>query len=142
MLLACLTRWWRSNAPGTNYILRGRIETSGRFGYRINRFDRSRTASGGARNFKHRSFVFNSGVNDFIEIYCQHRNRTGRFDSISLENLDGTGTGGGGNFGLNPNADPWDNFDLSVWGLDSPNDSNSFIINGVVSELLPQIRHS
>ena len=27
---------------------------------------------------------------------------------------------GDGDFDLNPNADPWDNFDLSVWGLDSP----------------------
>ncbi|MDB3935732.1 polysaccharide lyase family 7 protein [Granulosicoccus sp.] len=27
---------------------------------------------------------------------------------------------GGGNFGLNPNAEPWDNFDLSRWALDSP----------------------
>ena len=76
--------------PGTNYRLRGRIETSGRFGYRINQFDRSSTASGAARNYKRRTFEFNSGVNNFIEIYCQYRNRTGRFDNITLENLDGT----------------------------------------------------
>ena len=76
--------------PGTNYRLRGRIESSGRFGYRINQFDRSSTASGAARNYKRRTFEFNSGVNNFIEIYCQYRNRTGRFDNITLENLDGT----------------------------------------------------
>ena len=77
--------------------MRGRIETSGRFGYRINQFDRSSTASGAARNYKRRTFEFNSGVNNFIEIYCQYRNRTGRFDNITLENRDGTeNTGGGG----------------------------------------------
>ena len=75
---------------GTNYRLRGRIETSGRFGYRIGPFIRSSTASGSARNFKRRTFEFNSGVNSSIEIFCDYRNRTGRFDSITLENLDGT----------------------------------------------------
>ena len=28
--------------------------------------------------------------------------------------------GGEGEFGLNPNADPWDNFDLTDWALDTP----------------------
>lgn len=33
----------------------------------------------------------------------------------------GGGDGGGtGEFGLDPNADPWDNFDLSQWKLDTP----------------------
>ena len=29
-------------------------------------------------------------------------------------------TGGSGDFGLNPNLEPWENFDLSTWALDSP----------------------
>ena len=29
-------------------------------------------------------------------------------------------TGGSGDFGLNPNLEPWENFDLSDWSLDSP----------------------
>lgn len=29
-------------------------------------------------------------------------------------------TSGSGDFGLSPNLQPWENFDLSVWGLDSP----------------------
>ena len=68
--------------PGTNYRLRGRIETNGRFGYRIGPFTRSSTASGAARNFKRRTFEFNSGVNNSIEIFCQYRRRTGRFLSL------------------------------------------------------------
>lgn len=34
-----------------------------------------------------------------------------------LEDTDGGGTG---NFGLNANDDPWDNFDLSQWKIDTP----------------------
>ena len=30
------------------------------------------------------------------------------------------GGGGGGSFGLDPNAAPWENFDLSQWALDTP----------------------
>lgn len=30
------------------------------------------------------------------------------------------GTGGAGEFGLNPNAEPWDNFDLQDWVVDTP----------------------
>lgn len=32
----------------------------------------------------------------------------------------GGNNGGSGNFGLNPNADPWDNFDLRFWKIDTP----------------------
>lgn len=32
----------------------------------------------------------------------------------------GNNGGGTGDFGLNPNADPWDNFDLSQWKIDTP----------------------
>ena len=32
----------------------------------------------------------------------------------------GSDNGGTGEFGLNPNADPWDNFDLTDWALDTP----------------------
>ncbi len=35
-------------------------------------------------------------------------------------NNGGGGGGGTGEFGLDPNADPWDNFDLSQWKLDTP----------------------
>jgi hypothetical protein len=31
----------------------------------------------------------------------------------------GSGGGGGGQFGLDPNDDPWENFDLSEWKLDT-----------------------
>lgn len=41
---------------------------------------------------------------------------------IDIRSGDGGGGGGGGtgDFGLDPNADPWDNFDLSQWKLDTP----------------------
>jgi len=44
---------------------------------------------------------------------------------IDLILNDGSGDGSGDgsaepDFGLDPNLQPWDNFDLSVWGLDSP----------------------
>ena len=74
----------------TNYRLRGRIETNGRFGYELGGNRTSRTAAGAARNFKRRTFEFNTGNNDSITIFCEWRTRTGRFDSITLENLDGT----------------------------------------------------
>lgn len=35
-------------------------------------------------------------------------------------NNGGGGGGGTGEFGLDPNADPWDNFDLTQWKLDTP----------------------
>ena len=76
--------------PNTNYRLRGRIETNGRFGYELGGSRRSSTAAGAARNFKRRTFEFNTGNNDRITIFCEYRTRTGRFDNITLENLDGT----------------------------------------------------
>ena len=72
----------------TNYRLRGRIETNGRFGYELGGNRVSSTASGAARNFKRRTFEFNTGNNDSITIFCEWRTRTGRFDSITLENRD------------------------------------------------------
>ena len=81
----------------TDYRLRGRIETNGRFGFEMGGNRRSSTASGSARNFKRRTFEFNTGNNNSITIFCEYRNRTGRFDNITLENRDGTeNTGGGG----------------------------------------------
>ena len=35
-------------------------------------------------------------------------------------NSGGNNSGGTGQFGLNPNADPWDNFDLRFWKIDTP----------------------
>ena len=76
--------------PNTNYRLRGRIETNGRFGFEMGGNRTSSTAAGSARDFKRRTFEFNTGNNTSIEIFCEYRNRTGRFDSITLENLDGS----------------------------------------------------
>jgi hypothetical protein len=43
-----------------------------------------------------------------------------------LTTVGGGGGGGGGQFGLDPNDDPWENFDLSEWKLDTPaGDSSS-----------------
>ena len=74
--------------PNTNYRLRGRIETNGRFGFEMGGNRTSSTAAGSARDFKRRTFEFNTGNNTSIEIFCEYRNRTGRFDNITLENLD------------------------------------------------------
>ena len=74
----------------TNYRLRGRIETNGRFGFEMGGNRTSSTAAGSARDFKRRTFEFNTGNNNSIEIFAEYRNRTGRFDNITLENLDGT----------------------------------------------------
>ena len=76
--------------PNTNYRLRGRIETNGRFGYELGGNRTSSTASGAARDYKRRTFEFNTGNNNSITIFCEWRTRTGRFDNITLENLDGT----------------------------------------------------
>ena len=72
----------------TNYRLRGRIETNGRFGFEMGGNRTSSTAAGSARDFKRRTFEFNTGNNDSIEIFAEYRNETGRFDNITLENLD------------------------------------------------------
>ena len=37
----------------------------------------------------------------------------------------GGSSGGSGQFGLNPNDEPWENFDLSDWALDSPEGRSS-----------------
>ena len=72
----------------TNYRLRGRIETNGRFGFEMGGNRTSSTAAGSANDFKRRTFEFNTGNNDSIEIFAEYRNETGRFDNITLENLD------------------------------------------------------
>ena len=74
----------------TDYRLRGRIESNGRFGYELGGNRVSSTAAGGPRDYKRRTFEFNTGNNDSITIFCEYRNRTGRFDNITLENRDGT----------------------------------------------------
>ena len=51
----------------------------------------------------------------------QDSNVNQHFNFVSVGGNGGGGNGGGtGQFGLNPNADPWDNFDLSEWKLDTP----------------------
>ena len=44
------------------------------------------------------------------------------WNSLTEVEVWGTGgtSGGSGTFGLNPNAEPWQNFDLSQWALDTP----------------------
>ena len=55
----------------------------------------------------------------------------GSTDSITANfSVDNSGGGsnppsGGGQFGLDPNAEPWENFDLSDWALDSPEGRSS-----------------
>jgi len=77
--------------PNTDYRLRGRIETNGRVGFEMGGNRSSSTAAGAARNYKRRTFEFNTGNNDSITIFCEYRNRTGRFDNFTLENRDNTG---------------------------------------------------
>lgn len=50
----------------------------------------------------------------------QDSNVNQHFKLTSIGDNGGGGNGGSGQFGLNPNDDPWENFDLSEWKLDTP----------------------
>lgn len=104
----------------TNYRFKGFINAEGRIGYELGNNTTRKTATNvGKFSWKGRTLNFNSGNNDTVTLFAQYRSATGRFDDFTLENRDGTGNGSG-DFGLNPNAEPWENFDLSHWKLDTP----------------------
>jgi len=67
-------------------------------------------------NYAPLSIEFNTGSENEVEIFMEFSGSEGRWDDIELVRIGGADE----DFGLNPNAAPWENFDLSVWGLDSP----------------------
>ena len=70
------------------------------------------------------SIEFDTGSENEVEVFMDYSGSEGRWDDLELVRIGGGSSTGGSNdaedFGLNPNLDPWENFDLSVWGLDSP----------------------
>ena len=65
------------------------------------------------------SIEFETGNSNEAEIFMEFSGSEGRWDDIELTRI----SGGSDeiDFGLNPNNEPWENFDLSDWALDAPN---------------------
>ena len=108
--------------PNTRYRYRGRINDSGQLFITLGGRTTTRTVTNIGNNYTRRTITFDSGNNTSVTIGGRYRNETSRFDDLTFQNRDNTGFGssGGGDFGLNPNDDPWENFDLREWAIDTP----------------------
>ena len=116
----------RSN---TGYRYRGRINDSGQLFLTMDGRTSTRTVTNIGNRYVRRTVTFTTGNNtSSVVIGGRYRNETSRFDDLTFENRDGTGFGSGGGdpqFGLNSNDDPWENFDLREWAIDTPAGRNS-----------------
>ena len=65
------------------------------------------------------SIEFETGNSNEAEIFMEFSGSEGRWDDIELTRI--SGGADDIDFGLNPNNEPWENFDLSDWALDAPN---------------------
>jgi len=66
------------------------------------------------------SIEFDTGNSNEAEIFMEFSGSEGRWDDLQLVRISGDGFSSE-DFGLNPNNEPWENFDLSDWALDAPN---------------------
>jgi len=102
-------------AQNTDYTIRVMVRGGGRLRVRWDGLNRSTRVTNPSNNWVERSVSFNSGSAETADISFEYNSTSGRFDNFSI--IDETPEP---DFGLNPNAQPWDNFDLKYWGLDSP----------------------
>lgn len=98
----------------STYRLTAQLRGAGRLNAQVGNQRTTERVNNGSE-FAPLSIEFDTGSSDEVEIFMEFSGSEGRWDDLELVRISG-----GEDFGLNPNLDPWDNFDLSVWGLDSP----------------------
>ena len=107
----------------STYRLTAQLRGAGRLNVEVNGQRTTDRVNNGS-NYGPLSIEFNTGNSDEAEIFMEFSGSEGRWDDIQLTRISGGGSSSSSSnidFGLNPNNEPWENFDLSDWALDAPN---------------------
>ena len=107
----------------STYRLTAQLRGAGRLNAEVNGQVTTDRVNNGS-NYGPLSIEFNTGNSDEAEIFMVYSGSEGRWDDIQLTRISGGGSSSSSSnidFGLNPNNEPWENFDLSDWALDAPN---------------------
>ncbi len=105
----------------STYRLTAQLRGAGRINAEVNGQRTTDRVNNGSQ-FGPISIEFDTGNSTEANIFMEFSGSEGRWDDLQLTRISGGNSSSDSiDFGLNPNNEPWENFDLSDWALDAPN---------------------
>ena len=107
-----------SVVPNSTYLISAQLRGAGRLRVELSDDDRPTIRVNNGSEYGDISFEFETGDTNEANVVLEFSGSEGRWDDLELRLIDRARAE---QFDLNPNNDPWENFDLSDWALDAPN---------------------
>ena len=101
-----------SVVPNSTYLISAQLRGAGRLRVELSDDDRPTIRVNNGSEYGDISFEFETGDTNEANVVLEFSGSEGRWDDLELRLIDRARAE---QFDLNPNNDPWENFDLSDW---------------------------